>query len=136
MKLHKQNPNDQGDADAVVSEWHFDVGAMDSPGAFFHTTARGDEHLFPPNIPVFRIHGLPLSPVAALEFAIGELFPRAWEDATIGNAVEINRWRAMQRFRLTTYFEALKSAINPGTLTPLMLMKKWKPSSESMFLEP
>src|SRR5437868_8755675 len=72
----------EGDEARVLSMWKMEigVGAAASPGCFFHIQVPGTEEdpPFPESIPVPRLPVFPPTPMACLEFVLGELFQRDW----------------------------------------------------------
>ena len=115
--------------------WNFEIGTITSPGCYFHTKVEGSgSGWFPNALPVPRLHSLPLSPVATLEYVIAELFQGKWYSATSGRKQTIERWSSIQRNRFERFFEAMSDALEDLQSTPLLAIKSWKPSDEKLFL--
>jgi hypothetical protein len=116
-----------------IGGWRFEFGVQTSPGSFFHTSVDGIGVWFPHDIPVPRLHGLPLSPFAAIEFIVGELFQDRWPlNAASTNTAPMHRWRAIQRARLESYFDTMKAVVCERHSTPLLLLKNWKPQNPGL----
>ena len=116
----------------TLGAFHFDIGVVSGPGAFFHTKAEGEVE-FPPEIPVPRMLGLPLMPVGALEFVIGELFQKRWPMHVDVDRREVIEWRSVQARRLFHYLNILRKHIVRQEQTPMVLLKRWKPEAANLF---
>ncbi len=115
-----------------IGSWHFDVGVVNGPGSFFHAKVEG-EFDFPAEFPVPRLTGLPLIPVAALEYVIGELFQIRWPRHVDADRREVLDWRSVQSRRLFNYFNTLREHVLREERTPMVLLKAWKPEDEGLF---
>jgi hypothetical protein len=116
----------------LLGAWRFDIGVSTSPGTLFHIKAEGELE-FPSNFPVPRLPGLPLTPIAALEYLIGELFQTKWRDHVETDRQAVLAWRAIQKSRLWNYFGYLREAVKEARLTPMILIKEWKPDTSDLF---
>ena len=66
-----------------LAMWRMELGAEESPGCFFHIQVLGHKETppFPASLSVPRLPALAFTPMAALEFLLGELFQAAWRGA-------------------------------------------------------
>ena len=85
-----------GKASAVV-----ELGADDAPGCYFHTQVLGDreELPFPKAVPIPRLPSPFITPMAAVEFALGELFQDRWQEEARRTRDPQKRWRSIQQRR-------------------------------------
>ena len=84
-----------------LAMWRIELGAEDSPGCYFHTQVLGDgEKLpFPKAVPIPRLPSPFVTPMAAVEFALGELFQDKWQEEARRTRDPQKRWRSIQRQR-------------------------------------
>ena len=115
-----------------LAMWRFELGAHDSPGCYFHTQVLGDraEPPFPKSIPVPRLPSPFVTPMAAVEFVLGELFQDRWERRAGENRHHQQRWRAIQRNRWSSLLKWQKGALNQSGSSPWMNLKAAKPPAD------
>jgi hypothetical protein len=87
-----------------IAMWRIELGALDAPGCYFHAQILGEaSHApFPDSLPIPRLPVFCATPIAAVEFILGELFQGSWservasggDNANIYGQVQRNRWRA------------------------------------------
>ena len=84
-----------------LTRWRIELGVDDSPGCFFHThiLVEGDETRFPKAIPIPRLPSPFVTPMAAVEFALGELFQDKWQERARQARDPQRRWRSIQQQR-------------------------------------
>ena len=113
---------------ACVASWKMDLGQRDSPGCYFHihVLADGPKPPFPDWLPI-RLPSLFATPMAALEFSMGELFQEEWAK-TLASAGAADGWKGLQGERLGRLLRWMESdAIRQGALSPWMNLKAAKP---------
>lgn len=114
-----------------IAMWRMELGADDSPGCFFHIQVLGQDKRppFPKSLPVPRLPTFIATPMAALEFALGELFQEDWAKESSRGMQPHARWRAIQTKRLTRLNEWENELLNDkGYMgSPWLLLKSKKP---------
>ena len=115
-----------------VSKWRMELGAHDSPGCYFHIQVLGDrdEPPFPKSIPIPRLPSPFVTPMAAVEFVLGELFQDKWERAASLPRDPQRRWRSIQMERWTSMLKWQEEALTQGSSSPWMNLKKAKPRDD------
>lgn len=106
-----------------LATWKMELGAPDAPGCYFHS------HIGSP-IPVPRLPILPVSPMAVVEFVLGELFQEHWERLAAEESHEQTRWRIVQSHRLEAFADWQKSAVARTTGSPWVTLKKAMPPAD------
>lgn len=114
-----------------LAMWRMEVGDRSAPGCHFHTQVLGSkpDGPFPNSLPVPRLPGLILTPMAVVEFVLAEIFQDDWARHVGRDSPHLKRWAPIQRQR----FERLlqwKLAIVKESSSPWTTMKKEKPSAE------
>ena len=84
-----------------LAMWRIELGAGDAPGCYFHTQILGDrdESPFPKAVPIPRFPSPFVTPMAAVEFALGELFQDKWQEEARQARDPQRRWRSIQQRR-------------------------------------
>ena len=111
-----------------LARWRIEFGAHDSPGCYFHFQILGDhsDPPFPKNIPIPRLPSPFVTPMAAVEFVLGELFQHDWERRTTGGRNHHDDWRAIQRQRWSSLIEWQKKYLDMHGPSPWMSLKAAK----------
>lgn len=115
-------------SETPISVWKMELGDANSPGCYFHTHAGSA-----PGFPIPRHPSLFATPMAAMGFALGELFQAAWAEAVQSTAGPGNRWRSIQKRRVTAILKWALSEVECATSSPWMALKAAKPKDD-MFL--
>ena len=110
--------------------WRIEMGAYDSPGCYFHFQILGDRRRppFPKSIPVPRLPSPFVTPMAAVEFVLGELFQDKWSRTASEARHHHGRWRAIQCQRWCNLLKWQRAAVVGGS-SPWMNLKEAKPPS-------
>jgi len=89
-----------------LAMWRMEIADDHGPGCYFHVQVRGEgDPPFPKSLPVPRLPSLPVTPVAALEFVLAELFQERWGLEGLAREDDnLRRWRAIQTKRLSRFF--------------------------------
>lgn len=118
-----------------LAMWRVELGAHDSPGCYFHIQILGDHRdpPFPKSIPIPRLPSPFVTPMAAVEFAFGELFQNEWQRRTMGTRNHHSDWWAIQHQRWSALLKWQRSALEKGGASPWMNLKGAKPPAD-MFL--
>lgn len=112
-----------------LAMWRLELGAHDSPGCFIHAQILGDldDPPFPKSVPIPRLPSIFITPMSAIEFALGELFQDEWAKVTAENTDDAQFWRALQRKRLQHLFSWYQSKLTRSGLSAWMTLKTLKP---------
>ena len=116
----------ENERNSPIAMWRLELGAHDSPGCYFHAQI----HETPP-IP--RLPSLFVTPMATVEYVIGELFQDGWKQTAMSNRGEALYWRSLQRDRLIRLFDWYTDALAKVDSSPWMDLKVKKPE-ERMFI--
>jgi hypothetical protein len=126
IRIKESGGNNDG---RQLGMWRAELGDPDSPGCYFHIQVLGEDVAppFPHSMSVPRFPAIAFTPMAALEFAIGELFQDQWprEAAREGGPRDI--WRGIQRRRLVTLFDWQRKLLEKQTGSPWRALKLGKP---------
>ena len=119
-----------------IAMWRLELGAHDSPGCYFHAQILGncDKPPFPKSIPIPRLPSFFVTPMAAIEYGIGELFQEEWSIHAARNSGDFQNWNRLQKPRLERLFEWYRKSLMNGVSSPWMTLKAAKPNSE-LFLK-
>ena len=115
-----------------LAMWRIELGAHDSPGCYFHVQVLGDrdDPPFPKSIPVPRLPSPFVTPMATVEFVLGELFQDRWERRARENRHHQHSWRAIQRKRWSSLLKWQTGALDQGGSSPWMNLKAAKPPAD------
>jgi len=118
-----------------LAMWRIEFGVHDSPGCYFHFQILGDhgDPPFPRNVPIPRLPSPFVTPMAAVEFVLGELFQDDWQQRTMGARNHHNDWRAIQHQRWSSLMKWQMAYLDRSGSSPWMRLKAAKPP-ESLFL--
>jgi hypothetical protein len=124
--VHVDNDGTHGDE---IAMWRTEVGDAQSPGCHFHVQIRGEtEDLpFPKSLAVPRLPTCLATPMAAMEFMLGELFQERWLERISAQTNVLNTWRAIQRSRMERLFEWHLKEIRDSHASPWLALKGAKP---------
>ena len=120
-----------------LAMWRVECGAHDSPGCFFHTQILGDtdEPPFPRSLSIPRLPTLFVTPMAAIEFFLGELFQDEWAQRVTGNNGQLDYWKSIQQGRLNRLLDWKRKQIANCQGSPWLALKQAKPTvAESLFV--
>ncbi len=120
----------QHDRPDGIGMWRVEVGARDAPGCHFHTQILGehDEPPFPHALTVPRLPSLFVTPMAAIEFFLGELFQDAWAQHIVSDQGDGPFWNGIQQRRLTDLFDWKREQVGRSRGSPWIALKMAKPS--------
>jgi hypothetical protein len=116
--------------------WRIDQADWTSPGCFFHVQLNGDSpaYPFPAWLDVPRIPNLAVTPPAALEFILAELFQDRWAARMGRDDPPVRRWRGLQRDRLASLLRWQADEVaNCDRGAPWVKLKEAKPDP-AMFI--
>ncbi len=115
-----------------LAQWQIELGAHDSPGCYFHFQIPGDRGhpLLPNGVPIPRLPSPFVTPMAAVEFVLGELFQDEWPRKASEARHHQRRWRAIQRQRWCSLLRWLQRALDAGGSSPWMNLKAAKPPDD------
>lgn len=120
----------QNRVEEEIAMWRMEIGDKQSPGCFFHVQIMGEStgFPFPSSLPVPRLPGIILTPAAATEFVLAELFQEEWASHVARDSADLNRWAPIQKQRLTRLLDWKLSVLNGGG-SPWTTMKQRKPDA-------
>ena len=123
---------EQANGTRRLAMWRIELGAHDSPGCYFHFQILGDRSNppFPESIPIPRLPSPFVTPMAAVEFVLGELFQDEWPRKASESRHHQQRWRAIQRKRWNSLLRWQEKALNGGSSSPWMNLKAAKPPDD------
>ncbi len=118
--------------------WRMELADGASPGCFFHVQIQGEDgrHAppFPHAVPVPRLPCIAFTPMAVLEFVLGEQFQDQWEDHSMVNNPASDSWRGSQQRRLIRLLDWQRGIINGSrSCPPWTALKQGRPDS-NLFL--
>ena len=115
-----------------LAMWRIELGAHDSPGCYFHSQILGDRSdlPFPKSLPIPRLPSPFVTPMAVVEFVLGELFQDAWPRKASEARHHPQRWRAIQRQRWCDLQRWHEDAARDGISSPWMNLKAAKPPGD------
>ena len=115
-----------------LAMWRIELGAYDSPGCYFHFQVLGDlaESPFPKNVPIPRLPSPFVTPMAAVEFVLGELFQDQWSRTASRATHHHQRWRAIQQGRWSSLMQWQKDTLDRSGSSPWMNLKSAKPPDD------
>ena len=119
--------------DERVAMWRMELGAHDAPGCYFHVQILGDREdpPFPRALPVPRLPSIFVSPMAAIEYVLGELFKDQWEKAVSQLRPDQDYWRSLQGERLRCLLSWQEQQLRkPVASSPWMTLKAAKPKAD------
>ena len=106
----------------VLAAWNIELGAVDSPGCYFHAHIGN-------NLCVPRLPSLFVTPMAALEFLLGELFQDRWAEHVSKESGDVQFWRSTQRDTFVRLLDWKKKKVEAGAGSPWIALKKAKPEA-------
>ena len=106
----------------VLATWKVELGAVDSPGCYFHSHIAGD-------LSIPRIPSLFVTPMAALEFLLGELFQDQWAEHVSNDRPDVQFWRSTQKNSLVQVLDWKRKKIESGVGSPWIALKRAKPEA-------
>ena len=117
-----------------VAMWRIELGAEDAPGCYFHTQILGDRNTlpFPKVVPIPRLPSPFVTPMAAVEFALGELFQDKWQEESRLARDPQRRWRSIQKRRWVNLLTWQNDLItrHASQSSPWVDLKHAKPPSD------
>jgi hypothetical protein len=125
VKLFEGTPEAK---ETLLTTWKMELGARDAPGCYFHS------HIHDTcGIPVPRLPILPATPMAVVEFVLGELFQEKWEKFAAKESYHQSRWRTLQGHRLAAHARWQTNELNNSAGSPWVVLKRAMPPT-SLFV--
>lgn len=120
---------EESDISRRLAMWRVEIGAEDSPGCYFHFQVLGDGSSppFPEILPIPRFPSPFVTPMAAVEFSLGELFQNEWSRRVSMATSDHKRWRSIQRDRWTRLLQWQSSVVEGSASSPWVDLKEAKP---------
>jgi hypothetical protein len=118
-----------------LARWRLEIGGHDAPGSIFHAHVLADDDQpnppFPKALSVPRFPAFPMTPMASVEFVLGELFQNDWIEHLRKTNTPFGMWRASQEKVLNSFLKWQQTTIASGTGTsPLMALKIERPKED------
>ena len=115
-----------------LAVWRIELGAHDSPGCYFHFHILGNRcnPPFPKCIPIPRLPSPFVTPMAAVEFVLGELFQDKWSRTASEAHHHQQRWRGIQCQRWSSLLKWQHKTLARGRSSPWMNLKEAKPPDD------
>lgn len=119
-----------------IAMWKMELGYSTSPGCYFHVQILGDreDSPFPKAVSIPRLPSVFVTPMAVVEYVLGELFQDRWAQAVAEENTNVLYWRSVQKERLIRLFNWQKNSLENAISTPWMTLKAAKPPGD-LFLE-
>jgi hypothetical protein len=123
------------DPASPLGTWRMEIGDEHSPGYCFHAQVRGQnpEPPFPKSLPVPRLPVFPSTPMAALEFLLGELFQNDWSREAGKATAYTRQWAGVQVKRLNALLRWQQGRVNKAPGSPWVALKAFP---GDIFVEP
>ncbi len=111
--------------------WRMELGAVDSPGSFFHVQIGEEDEESPvcQPLPIPRIPCAPITPLLALEFMLSELFQNAWPDRLDKEPERTKEWRNIQLERYQAFLGWQTDTLAKKSGSVLLSLKDAQPPS-------
>ena len=121
---------EEHEKESRLAMWRIELGVGDSPGCYFHCQVLGDraESPFPNSVPIPRLPSPFVTPMAAVEFVLGELFQDRWSRTASRANESHQQWRAIQHRRWSSLIRWQTETLNLGGSSPWMIIKEAKPT--------
>lgn len=121
----------RSNADKELAMWRMELGDTVSPGCHFHVQLRGQTSKppFPSSIAIPRLPSVAVTPAAAFEFVIAELFQEEWNAHVASKRSAFARWRKLQCEMLSRLLEWQTSEVKLAPASPWTSLKLAKPSA-------
>jgi hypothetical protein len=121
----------EGELFDPLGMWRMEVADSYSPGCYFHVQIQGEdgrvERPFPHSVPVPRLPCIAFTPMAVLEFVLGELFQDTWAAHTRVMTSSVETWRGIQRERLERLLGWQRQMIRDNSAPPWTTLKMARP---------
>ena len=127
--------NEGGERELAM--WRFEVGTDAAPGCHFHAQIEGQrvDPPYPRSLSVPRLPAMLITPMAALEFLLAEIFQSRWQRHAAAETAEMQRWRPIQKQRFKRLFAWQTERIDQCLGSPWTAFKAYKPPAE-LFVRP
>lgn len=111
----------------VIGVWKMEIGDAISPGCHFHVQIEGNGNYYPSTLSVPRIPSIIATPLAAAEFALGELFQEEWPKHAARTVVGADQWESIQKKRLRNLLYWSFDQVSRAGRSPWATLKAAKP---------
>ena len=115
-----------------LAMWRFEIGDDAAPGCHFHAQIEGErlEPPFPHSLSVPRLPSILVTPMAAFEFLLSELFQQRWQRHAAEETADMQRWKPIQRNRFIKLFEWQSEYLLGCSGSPWSALKAHKPPAD------
>jgi len=127
VRVLEVETDDNGEPELAM--WRTEVGDAASPGCHFHVQILGEslDPPFPKSLSVPRLPTCLTTPMATMEFMLGELFQERWRKHISAETQALQSWRNIQRERMRRLFSWHSESILASGQTPWAMLKAAKP---------
>jgi hypothetical protein len=124
-------------ANQSLGSWRMEIADEAAPGCCFHAQILGEEAdpPFPHAVAIPRLPCIASTPMAVLEFVLGELFQDKWEDHSKNPSVHMESWRATQRHRLLSVLNWQADLVRDSAVPPWTSLKTQRPQRDVFIRE-
>ena len=115
-----------------LAMWRVEVGDSAAPGCHFHTQIEGERNdpPFPHSLSVPRLPTIVVTPMAAVEFLLAEIFQSRWQQHAAAETADMQRWKPIQKQRLLNLFDWQKRCVQGCIGSPWTAFKSYKPDAD------
>ncbi len=115
-----------------MGHWRMEIADEASPGCFFHVQILGEDDRppFPHAVTVPRLPCIATTPMAVLEFVLGELFQDEWEGHSRLQTREMQNWQSLQKRRLLSLLNWQRELVENSPIAPWTTLKTEQPSQK------
>jgi hypothetical protein len=134
IAVHEGSAESPGD---VIGIWKMEIGDASSPGCHFHVQIEGKtgHNYYPSTLSVPRIPSIISTPLAAAEFALGELFQDDWPKHAARAVPGADYWETVQKKRFRNLLFWSFGQVSRAGRSPWASLKGAKPPSD-VFAKP
>jgi hypothetical protein len=126
ISVHEGPPDQPAEA---IGVWKMEIGDHASPGCHFHVQIEGRDSYYPTTLSVPRIPSIIATPLAAAEFALGELFQDEWPKQVARTIAGAEQWAPIQKKRFRNLLHWAFGQVSRAGLSPWIALKSAKPPS-------
>jgi hypothetical protein len=117
-----------------LAMWRMEIADSQSPGCYFHIQLQREEldcH-FPKSLSVPRLPAIAVTPAAAIEFVLGEIFQEEWQMYASQDTAVTQLWQRTQVNKIKAVLEWQLKSLKEITGSPWVALKSSQPP-ENLF---
>jgi len=123
----------KNDKTQVIARWTSDVGDAASPGTYCHFQVNrhdSEDPPFPKSLDIPRLPSPLMTPLLVVDLALGEIFQDRWEQHSLADTTESQRWRELHKDRVLRFLRWQAKCVEDFNGSPWMALKLAKPDRE------